>query len=132
MGIRSQKVESLGSWVDYNYYDGEVIYCPVCKRTFDDYDSILENNWECSECNVKLHIQTECGGDKRTVERLLVDELEEGMFLVLDRRYSIHELLSIQVYSQSTKLRLKDHGSIDAQEHKYYDNVLGSWSNLFK
>ncbi|WP_440110219.1 hypothetical protein [Paenibacillus sp. QZ-Y1] len=127
MSIMSQKVESLGYWVTYNYFEGEVIYCPNCKQTLIDYDLILENNWECPECSVKLVVQTECDGVKRSVERMLVDELEEGMLIVVDRINSIHELLSIQVYSQSTKLRLRGFGSIDAQEHKYYENVLGSW-----
>ncbi|WKL03189.1 hypothetical protein Q0F98_05825 [Paenibacillus amylolyticus] len=127
MGIMSQKVESLGYWVSYNYFKGEIIYCPNCKQTLIDYDLILENNWECPECSVKLVVQTDCNGDKRSVERMLADELEEGMLIVVDRINSVHELLAVDVFSKSTKLRLKGFGSINAQEHKYYDNVIGSW-----
>ncbi|OAB32706.1 hypothetical protein PMSD_17200 [Paenibacillus macquariensis subsp. defensor] len=126
MWIRSQP-NSAGKLFEITNFDEERNECPLCKNSYEDEMLLLDKNWCCPDCGLKLNIKIEHDGSKRVIERLLVHELEARMILLRDRDCSIYELLSIQKYGQSTKLCLEGLGSIDAKTNKYYNCVLGKW-----
>ncbi|MGV6935950.1 hypothetical protein ACWA2B_10590 [Paenibacillus sp. CMM36] len=114
-------------YFEITYFNGEVKECPICNSSFEDVTLLLDKNWCCPDCGVKLHIKIECNGAKRVIQRLLEHELKPGMVLLRDRDYLVYELISILNYSKSKKLCLREFGSIDAQTNKYYNDVLGTW-----
>lgn len=102
--------------------------CVYCDKSFNDVDSLIENNWRCPICNEHIYISAPRLNSGHTLIRKQVSELEKYDIVHLPGNQDTYNVIAITPTNDNrVRVSLKNFGNMTYNTTDFVSVVEGGY-----